>query len=122
MDKKPEYLANLEKKHYVIYEVNFQTMLDIVDACKDLQIQRTPSSPYPNANITTTINMWSLLKGIIPGTKWCGINDLANNYHDLGAGGYFEVDKCCRSHDHCPVKVHSFTSNYGATNYHPYTK
>ena len=62
------------------------------------------------------------LIGILPGTKWCGFNDLADNYHDLGSGSYFEVDKCCRSHDHCPIKVHSFDTNYGVTNYHPYTK
>ena len=31
-------------------------------------------------------------------------------------------DKCCRAHDHCPVKVKSFSTNYGAKNNHPYTK
>ena len=32
------------------------------------------------------------------------------------------MDKCCRAHDHCPVKIKAFSSNYGATNYHVYTK
>ena len=35
----------------------------------------------------------------------CGVNDVAKNYNDLGSGSYFEVDKCCRTHDHCPLKV-----------------
>ena len=35
---------------------------------------------------------------------------------------YFRVDKCCRAHDHCPIKIKAFSSNYGATNYHVYTK
>ena len=32
------------------------------------------------------------------------------------------MDKCCRAHDHCPVKVKAFSNSYGATNYHLYTK
>ena len=75
MDKKPKVLAELEEEQYTIYEVNFYTMLNIVEDCKNLQIQRGPSSPYPS-NVTKAVNMWSLLKGIVPGTKWCGINDL----------------------------------------------
>ena len=75
MDKKPKVLADLEEEQYTIYEVNFYTMLNIVEDCKNLQIQRGPSSPYPS-NVTKAVNMWSLLKGIVPGTKWCGINDL----------------------------------------------
>ena len=38
----------------------------------------------------------------------CGVNDVATNYEDLGTGSYFEVDKCCRTHDHCPLKVYTF--------------
>ena len=75
MDKKPKVLAELEEEQYTIYEVNFYTMLNIVEDCKNLQIQRGPSSPY-QSNVTKAVNMWSLLKGIVPGTKWCGINDL----------------------------------------------
>ena len=37
----------------------------------------------------------------------CGVNDVAKNYEDLGTGSYFEVDKCCRTHDHCPLKVNT---------------
>ena len=127
---KPELLRELSTKHKFILEVDFNTMLQVVQACQDLQIQRCDTNQYscPQQNgwiqngTTSNINMWTLLKGIVPGTKWCGLNDLAENYHDLGTGSYFEVDKCCRAHDHCPVKVHSFSTSYGVTNYHPYTK
>lgn len=34
-----------------------------------------------------------------PGTKWCGPGNTAAGYDDLGSDE--EVDKCCRSHDHC---------------------
>ena len=54
------------------------------------------------------------------GTKWCGINDIANDYFDLGKE--FELDKCCRAHDHCPMKIKAFGSSYGVKNNHPYTK
>jgi len=137
LDDKPALLDSLQQKNYPIYEVKFETMLDIVEACSHLQIQRNSPLTSPFNKTKTAVNMWSLLKesiqfhfqskiqkilGILPGTKWCGFNDLADNYHDLGSGSYFEVDKCCRSHDHCPIKVHSFDTNYGVTNYHPYTK
>ena len=125
LPQKPGLLASLAAQNYVIHEVDFTTMLNVVTTCQDLQIQRqapnVPASVLAN-HTAKSVNMWTLLKGIVPGTKWCGVNDLANNYHELGSGSYFEVDKCCRSHDHCPVKVHAFSANYGATNYHPYTK
>ena len=54
------------------------------------------------------------------GTKWCGIDDIANNYFDLGKE--VEVDKCCRAHDHCPMKIKALGSSYGIKNNHPYTK
>ena len=55
-----------------------------------------------------------------PGTKWCGVNDIAENYHDLGEDRV--IDKCCRAHDHCPIKIKPFDRNFGVFNYHPYTK
>uniref|UniRef100_A0A1B0FH43 Phospholipase A2 n=1 Tax=Glossina morsitans morsitans TaxID=37546 RepID=A0A1B0FH43_GLOMM len=36
---------------------------------------------------------------IVPGTKWCGPGNTADNYNDLGS--LREVDMCCRDHDHC---------------------
>ncbi|XP_046681281.1 group 3 secretory phospholipase A2-like [Homalodisca vitripennis] len=54
------------------------------------------------------------------GTKWCGAGDLADNYFDLGVEAM--LDKCCRTHDLCPVKVRAYTSRYNLTNNSLYTK
>ena len=37
------------------------------------------------------------------GTLWCGVNDIAPDFSSLGVDR--ELDRCCRAHDHCPVKV-----------------
>ncbi|KAJ1530810.1 hypothetical protein ONE63_005658 [Megalurothrips usitatus] len=62
----------------------------------------------------------SLLSGILPGTKWCGTGDIASNYFDLGTER--DIDRCCRTHDLCPVKVRAFQSRYGLSNMSFYTK
>jgi len=62
----------------------------------------------------TTIN-WSYIHR-------CGAGNISKSYEDLGSGSYFEVDKCCRTHDHCPVTVGAFSMMFNTFNYHPYTK
>lgn len=54
------------------------------------------------------------------GTKWCGLGDISSSYDDLGPER--NLDKCCRAHDHCPVKVKAFRSRYGLVNWSLYTK
>ncbi|KAK1899735.1 Group 3 secretory phospholipase A2 [Dissostichus eleginoides] len=50
-----------------------------------------------------------------PGTLWCGAGNMADNYDQLG--DFAETDSCCRIHDHCPHVIHSFSTNYGHTNF-----
>lgn len=57
---------------------------------------------------------------VLIGTKWCGTGDIAKDYHDLGAEA--SVDRCCRTHDLCPVKVRAYTKRYNLTNNSLYTK
>ena len=64
MDDKPALLDSLQQKNYPIYEVKFETMLDIVEACSHLQIQRNSPLTSPFNKTKTAVNMWSLLKGI----------------------------------------------------------
>ena len=48
------------------------------------------------------------------------MDDIAENYYSLGPE--WQLDKCCRAHDHCPLKVKKFQTRYGVFNYGPYTK
>uniref|UniRef100_A0A4Y0BJB1 Phospholipase A2 n=1 Tax=Anopheles funestus TaxID=62324 RepID=A0A4Y0BJB1_ANOFN len=63
---------------------------------------------------------FSLLSGIIPGTKWCGTGDIAESYHDLGEDA--SMDRCCRTHDLCPMKVRAYQKRYNLSNNSIYTK
>lgn len=65
-------------------------------------------------------SQYTLLNGIIPGTKWCGTGDIADTYYDLGTE--IKLDKCCRTHDLCPSKIRAHTSRYNITNTDFYTK
>ncbi|XP_058444933.1 uncharacterized protein LOC131426315 [Malaya genurostris] len=63
---------------------------------------------------------FSLLSGIIPGTKWCGTGDIADTYYDLGDDA--TMDRCCRTHDLCPLKVRAYQKRYNLSNNSIYTK
>ncbi|KAH8306868.1 hypothetical protein KR018_009933, partial [Drosophila ironensis] len=63
---------------------------------------------------------FSLLSGIIPGTKWCGTGDIADTYSDLGSE--MAMDRCCRQHDLCPVKIRAYQHKYELNNDSLYTK
>ncbi|MCL4130082.1 UNVERIFIED_CONTAM: hypothetical protein GTU68_005231, partial [Idotea baltica] len=52
---------------------------------------------------------------IFPGTLWCGSRDRAHRYEHLGERK--DLDNCCRTHDHCPIKLNSFSQNYGVANF-----
>ncbi|KAG8248306.1 hypothetical protein J6590_042926 [Homalodisca vitripennis] len=66
------------------------------------------------------LGWYPLTSCLCTGTKWCGAGDLADNYFDLGVEAM--LDKCCRTHDLCPVKVRAYTSRYNLTNNSLYTK
>ena len=77
MAKKPEILSDLSSQNYAIHEVDFDTMLSIIKACQDLSVQEMPitntathQKDLANSTKIQEPDMWSLLKGILPGTKW----------------------------------------------------
>ncbi|XP_054724391.1 uncharacterized protein LOC129234419 [Uloborus diversus] len=102
---------------------SFKTMLQLINNCTRLAM------PSINATMVATTeapashfwspwaNMWN---GIMPGTKWCGVGDIAESFEELGSQA--DVDACCRAHDHCPVKLKSFRAGYGLINLSLYTK
>lgn len=57
----------------------------------------------------------SMVSGIVPNTLWCGLGDRAANYSELGSES--QVDACCRAHDHCPIRLKPFTTDYGLVNW-----
>ncbi|KAF4085876.1 hypothetical protein AMELA_G00099940 [Ameiurus melas] len=75
--------------------------------------QETEDRRYP-ASDTHTLRRSK--RGLTyPGTLWCGAGNIADNYDQLGE--FAETDECCRTHDHCPHVIHSFSSKYGFTNF-----
>ncbi|GBN62881.1 Phospholipase A2 [Araneus ventricosus] len=57
---------------------------------------------------------------ILPGTKWCGAGNIANNKNDLGRAS--EADKCCREHDYCDDYIIGGGMKHGLRNDSPFTK
>ncbi|XP_067639161.1 uncharacterized protein [Eurosta solidaginis] len=78
------------------------------DSTTNLAANIFPKSPF------------AIFSGIIPGTKWCGTGDIAQTYSDLGTE--FEMDRCCRQHDLCPVKIRAYQNKYDLMNDSLYTK
>ncbi|OWF48093.1 uncharacterized protein LOC110453547 [Mizuhopecten yessoensis] len=56
---------------------------------------------------------------IFPGTKWCGLSNIATSYDDLGE--HRATDSCCRTHDHCPYFIDHFETKYNYRNPYPWT-
>ncbi|KAH9419901.1 hypothetical protein DERP_001734, partial [Dermatophagoides pteronyssinus] len=90
----------------------------------------TTMSRIPSNNSTTNLsaptlemnfqNYWTFWKGILPGTKWCGLGDLSSHYEDLGTK--VDIDLCCRAHDHCPIRLKAFRQGYGVFNFSFYSR
>lgn len=75
-----------------------------------------PTSAEDEARRGSYLNMgMSMVSGIVPNTLWCGLGDRAANYSELGAE--FKVDSCCRAHDHCPIRLKPFATDYGLINW-----
>ncbi|GBN03458.1 Phospholipase A2 [Araneus ventricosus] len=51
---------------------------------------------------------------IYPGTKWCGVGNVAASDDDLGPEE--ETDKCCRTHDKCRDFISGGETKYNLTN------
>ncbi|XP_071654164.1 uncharacterized protein [Temnothorax longispinosus] len=104
--------------------VSFQEITRLMQQCElldGLQVEATSTLPTNALSRGTRIAASSitLFSGILPGTKWCGTGDLAENYHDLGDLPH--IDRCCRNHDLCPIKVRAQQTRYNLTNYSLYT-
>ncbi|XP_003737093.1 uncharacterized protein LOC100904390 [Galendromus occidentalis] len=55
---------------------------------------------------------WTAKKlSMYPGTLWCGPGDYASNYSHLGESS--DIDRCCRNHDFCPIKIYAGQTRFG---------
>lgn len=121
-----EVLGEL-KAHARPVGISFMEMVTLMGQCKQLEERRTIKNRELLKNDTLAAsqgrklsNPFTLLSGIIPGTKWCGTGDIAKDYYDLGIEKI--VDTCCRAHDLCPVKIRAYSKKYNLTNNSLYTK
>ncbi|XP_021961260.1 uncharacterized protein LOC110856975 [Folsomia candida] len=116
-----EALEKLAKQNKLIEKTNFNQMLNIIRSCQALDDRddgrSQPLDPFESI-VQSKSNMWNI--GILPGTKWCGVKDVADGWNDLGPEK--DLDKCCRSHDLCPRKVLAFRAAYNLVNWSFYTK
>ncbi|ODN05148.1 Acidic phospholipase A2 PA4 [Orchesella cincta] len=134
-DEQLAALKMLATQNKIIEKIGFHAMLNLIKACQSLDVtNENPDQNGGNNEVTQDPlllnpidvlvgkkkNMWSMISGILPGTKWCGLKDIAEDYNDLGSQR--ELDKCCRSHDLCPRKVLAFRSAYGLVNWSLYSK
>ncbi|XP_015789690.1 uncharacterized protein LOC107366574 [Tetranychus urticae] len=113
-----------------IVNVSFSFLQNLISRCQDLErfnIQNGPtamnlqSDDQSEANRgNSTDSIYGFWRGIIPGTKWCGPGDIAKDYFDVGQ--IWEIDLCCRAHDHCPYRLKAFRTDYGLINLAFYTR
>lgn len=90
---------------------NTDTTLDAEDTTASTNVTK-PATIFSNFQFQVP-KTW-------PGTKWCGSGDAASTFHDLGAE--YEMDMCCRTHDHCPKKIRAYKERYNVTNNSLYSK
>ncbi|RWS27226.1 Phospholipase A2 isozyme PA4-like protein [Leptotrombidium deliense] len=123
LEKNPETaFRKAHKLDLPIQQVDFKTMKDTINRCRELTQQIIPikSIEENKVDLNQTDDSWGLWRGLIPGTKWCGLGDTAKDYYDLGEKR--DIDLCCRAHDHCPIRLKAFRYGYGLINFSFYTK
>lgn len=116
-----------------VMEIGLEQMLTLITACRKLDADRIIAEQREVGNSLSedsvedvTVDpanislVSSFLRGIVPGTKWCGLGDEALNYSDVGSKPL--IDSCCRAHDLCPVRLRPFRAGYGIINFSMYTK
>jgi len=116
---KQEVLLRLGQRMEV-REVDLAKMMQLVEECSNEGSREGEVEPKDVEGGVFGLGLLTVKRGIMPGTLWCGVDDIAESYKSLGS--HWKVDRCCRAHDHCPVKVKGFRSRYGLQNFSPSTK
>ncbi|XP_058788549.1 uncharacterized protein LOC131662711 [Phymastichus coffea] len=112
--KESEGLLRNLSVSFRLNKLTFKDIMKLMDKCDKLDENPSRAINLVTASAEKAHGGNPLLIGIIPGTKWCGTGDIAKSYHDLGTRT--RVDRCCRAHDLCPVKIRAYRSRYNLTN------
>lgn len=119
-EEKEDLLYQLDV-NVVITKLKLSDMFDMIDKCNHhLSAQRISTdrtdmdSPLEDKLSMDIIKSGSRM--IVPGTFWCGRGNQATSFNELGP--QFQLDRCCRQHDMCPIEIKAFTR----PNPTPYTK
>ncbi|GFQ79459.1 phospholipase A2 [Trichonephila clavata] len=125
--------VKLSAQSYRIWDILYPVVTSTTDSLKQSASVNDPNSvkgaastpKYENSNklsVTahkTFVETSAAVSMVLPGTKWCGPGDVAENFDDLG---YFEdVDRCCRAHDICDDIIEAGQTKYNLTNDSPFT-
>ncbi|XP_066596934.1 phospholipase A2-like [Prorops nasuta] len=122
-----ELLEKLKSEH-TTERMSLEEMIKLTHQCELLEKFQTDYSVIPSSfkgkevtlkKQTSKTSLDSLSSATI-GTKWCGPENKADHYHDLGQN--VNIDRCCRRHDLCPVKIRPNDTKYNLTNTGEYTK
>ncbi|KAG9511363.1 hypothetical protein GZH46_00059, partial [Fragariocoptes setiger] len=107
--------------------VDFNTIEEAIVECRQLAERQVAQSntlhdenENENEGLLDVSRVLTTMRGVLPGTKWCGLGDLASSYSDLGERK--NVDICCRAHDHCSMRLKPLKKGYGLHNIALYTK
>jgi len=100
-----------------------EVVADLVDACNKISlwgaVEGIASQLVPKYAINAKAFAKSGVDFVVPGTKWCGLGDVATNEDDLGK--IADVDACCRDHDLCPYNIKAFQTKDHYWNARPHT-
>ncbi|XP_074601901.1 uncharacterized protein LOC141855683 isoform X2 [Brevipalpus obovatus] len=116
--RRPEAYERVSSFRLKLTRTSLTYVRSIIEWCESMEIEEMSrrTSTDPNSMVpASALTISSFLHGIVPGTKWCGLGDIAKNYSDLGR--IWQVDICCRIHDHCPLRLAGLSHGYGLMNY-----
>ncbi|XP_064639868.1 uncharacterized protein LOC135495330 [Lineus longissimus] len=105
--------------------IGAKAVFEMIDNCqrRELAIQyrqaRVVDLWRPVGENSTIASGSAINPLIAPGTKWCGADNVAEHYHDLGTEN--ATDSCCREHDHCNYFINAFDKKYNYQSLRPHT-
>jgi len=117
-------LLQVNRRVESIKKISLDRMIKLISECAYMDV----ASEHPEARdfdqdsdlMKYLRNQFRAVHGsqiaLYEGTRWCGPNNNARSYFDIGKLG--DLDRCCRAHDYCPY----FQQSFSLSNLTPLTK